>query len=90
MDDIAKAVKMPQKQRISESLTKLRNVKLRANQLMERLHNGVEDDRGKVPVQPEENSTVFMSLWESLPESMDDIRDGIEAVLSELENKLLN
>jgi hypothetical protein len=89
MDKIGKENKTPTKERIGDALERLRNVRRISGNLMEKLMNGdvpqPTPDQGQItpPV-------VFMSLWESLPDTLNEISESLEGVLTELETRLLN
>lgn len=85
----SKAPSETTKEKITASLNRLRDVRCKANSLMNRLMNGDEVDQ-EVVGDNFSSSAVFMRLWESLPDTLIEITDDLNSIFKELEDKLLN
>lgn len=82
-----------QMEKIARALENLRSVERRSNFFMKSLLNGIHSDNPSNEIKesspPPQQPVVFMSLWESLPESINDVVNNLTSVFTELENKLL-
>lgn len=81
--------KITQKEKISQALERLNDLKDRGNYLMEMLQEGVAGIRKeKIPDAPP-TSTIVLSLWNSLPDAINENVAAINSIFSELEDRFL-
>lgn len=86
-----KVGKEPQKDRIGYALESLDKLTDRSQKIMGLLLNGsVELKDTAVPPLAPENSVIFNSLWQELPDRILKRVNTLDSVFSELENMILH